>query len=163
MCEKRYLHEMPSSFMLVFSNYAQSTVAAAANIGIFSWTNIEGTYWLAKAMFYFSLSLSLWGVITSAQQTSVVRTLWARHDDQHQLRLKARVILRCNEASYQSKQRHRSFAELNMLYVWQCPLMLMSYGWATLLVGLTLHVCSPLIPHRGEHGRKVISFNSNMR
>ena len=140
---------------MTLSDEPQCTVAAAANIGIFSWTNIPGTYWLAKAMFYFSLSLSLWGVITSAQQQSVVRTLWARHDDQNQLHLKARVILRCPEKGHQTKQRRKSFAEINMLYVWQCPLMLMSYGWATLLVGLTLHVCSPLIPHSGNHERKV--------
>ena len=108
-------------------------------------------------MFYFSLSLSLWGVITSAQQTSVVRTLWARDNNQHQLRLKAEVILRSKiTAGLKTEKRRKSFAELNMLYVWQCPLMLMSYGWATLLVGLTLHVCSPLIAPRGEHEREVL-------
>lgn len=33
----------------------------------------------------------------------------------------------------------------NIIYVWQCPLMLMAWAWGSLLVGLTLHVCSPLI------------------
>ena len=106
-------------------------------------------------MFYFSLSLSLWGVITSAQQRSVVRTLSPVHDDQQQLRLKAQVILRHKVAGSHFRGRSKSFAELNMLYVWQCPLMLMSYGWGTLLVGLTLHVCSPLISHHGRNERKV--------
>ena len=42
-----------------------------------------------------------------------------------------------------------------MLYVWQCPLMLMSYGWAALILGLTLYVCAPLIDYQGEGKRKV--------
>ena len=45
-----------------------------------------------------------------------------------------------------------------MLYVWQCPLMLMSYSWATLLIGLTLHVCAPLISDRAQNGQKVAIF-----
>ena len=134
----------------------QSTLAAIADISVFSWTDIGATYWLATALFYFSLSLSLWAVILSTQQKSVTRTLSVYQDDAAQLRLKAQVILRIPDGRARAGKA-RTFAELNMLYVWQCPLMLMSYGWATLLLGLTLHVCSPLIPYSGHDKRKVPS------
>lgn len=101
---------------------------------------MQAAYWLARALFYLSLSLSLWAIVTSAQQASVIRILsaegrpgWACHSVQVILRRKA------------GGTAHRTFAELNMLYVWQCPMMLMAHGWATLLLALTLHVCSPLI------------------
>lgn len=134
----------------------QSTLAAIADISVFSWTDIGDTYWLATALFYFSLSLSLWAVILSTQQKSVTRTLSVYQDDAAQLRLKVQVILRIPDGRARAG-KGRSFAELNMLYVWQCPLMLMSYGWATLLLGLTLHVCSPLIRYSGHDKRKVRS------
>lgn len=64
------------------------------------------------------------------------------------------IILRF-PAGREHLDRNRTFAELNMLYVWQCPLMLMSYGWATLVLGITLHVCAPLIDYNGDEKRKV--------
>ena len=104
-------------------DFVQSTIAAAANIGIFSWTDFHESYWLAVAMLYFSLLLSLWGVITAAQHKSIIRALSVSPGDLQQLLLKTQVILRDKSAGVQGSRRSRSFAELNMLYVWQCPLM----------------------------------------
>jgi len=111
---------------------------------------MDDSYWLARALFYFSLSLSLWAVIASAQQFSVIHAFPPGTDHQDT----ARVILRRSVNRTVSLTR-RSFAELNMLYVWQVPLMQISYAWGALLVALTLHVCSPLIQHDQEDGRKV--------
>lgn len=117
---------------------------------------MQGAYWLARALFFFSLSLSLWAVVTAAQQASIVRTLQVTGHE----RQTASVILRRRQKGSGGGGSGRSFAELNMLYVWQCSLMLMAYGWATLLVALTLHVCSPLIRHDADSGRKVSSLNA---
>lgn len=136
------------------------------DISVFSWTDIGDIYWLAAAFFYSSLSLSLWAVILAAQQKSVTRTLVVNEDiSARLLKLKLRIILRIpdqqdsvekgEEEVEDRRTRRRTFAELNMLYVWQCPLMLMSYGWATMVLGLTLYVCSPLIAHASRDRRKV--------
>jgi hypothetical protein len=143
---------------------AQSTLAAIADLSVFSWTDIGNTYWLAAAFFYFSLSLSLWAVVLSAQQKSVTRTLEVKADDDAQrLWLKVQVILRIPENVQSRKGSRQTFAEWNMLYVWQCPLMMMSYGWATLLLGLTLQVCSPLITYSGHEKRKVSQISNRHR
>ena len=134
----------------------QSTIAAVANISIFSWSGIEFTYWLATAMIYFSLLLSLWSLITAAQQKSVIHALPTSHRDPSQFRKTAQIILRRPNSNPRIDTSRRTFAEWNMLYVWQCPLMLMSYGWAFLLLGLTMHVCSPLIKKNGPDPRKVV-------
>ena len=113
---------------------------------------MQGAYWLARALFYFSLSLSLWAMMTSAQQASIARVL-SVNGEAHSLEHTAEIILRRRRRP--QGKRGRSFAELNMLYVWQCPLMLMAYGWGTLLIALTLHVCSPLIEKDPDNGRLV--------
>ena len=33
----------------------------------------------------------------------------------------------------------------NMVYIWQVPIMLMTYAWVTFFLAMTLHVCTPLI------------------
>lgn len=109
-------------------------------------------------MIYFSLLLSLWSLITGAQQKSVIHAVPIAHRDPAQNRQTANFILRRPPTRRGSR---RTFAELNMLYVWQCPLMLMSYGWAFLLLGITMHVCSPLIERSGPDPRKVIRAPGN--
>jgi hypothetical protein len=45
---------------------------------------------------------------------------------------------------------------LNMLYIWQSPMMLMSYSWVAFILALTLHVLTPLIRgHTWGSGTKV--------
>jgi hypothetical protein len=135
------------------TNVLQSAAAAAAIIGIFSWNELQGAYWLARSLFYFSLSLSLWALITAAQQASIVHTLTVEGDDAEIDRTVQIILRRKKGAGHVAKR----FAELNMLYVWQCPLMLMAYGWALLLVALTLHVCSPLIHNDQDNARQVLT------
>ena len=136
------------------TDFVQSTVAAAGVIGIFSWNEVAETFWVARALFYLSLSLSIWAVLASAQHTSVIHALPMSSSRRAQLRQTASVILRHHRVTTHSNTR-KSFAELNMLFVWQVPLMLMSYAIVTLLIALTLHVCSPLIGSSENSGRKV--------
>ncbi|KAI9767281.1 MAG: hypothetical protein M1839_004547 [Geoglossum umbratile] len=46
-----------------------------------------------------------------------------------------------------------------MLYIWQCPMMLMAYSWITFALALTLYICTPFITHQpwGD-GQKIAIF-----
>ena len=136
----------------------KGALSAGAVIGIFSWTNVPTTYWLAQALFYSSLSLSVWAVIIASQQTTLLNAI--RPTDKLQLEevySTAQIILRFKtdpddiegyaSAYYRGPEAlgKKGWTARNIIYVWQCPLMLMSWAWGTLLVGLTLHVCAPLI------------------
>ncbi|KAI4158261.1 MAG: hypothetical protein LQ342_007596 [Letrouitia transgressa] len=55
-------------------------ILAAAVIGSFSWDNITEPYWLASALWYSSLVLSILGVMISAQQVSILELLGVRRN-----------------------------------------------------------------------------------
>lgn len=40
---------------------------------------------------------------------------------------------------------HSGIPDLNMMYIWQAPLMLMSWSWVSYALGLTLWVASPAL------------------
>jgi len=100
------------------------------------------------------LLLSLSAVVTAAQQKLVIEALLITSGLPELERTK-QIILRCDstkdddEKSNKSSQTEWSFAAKNMLYVWQCPTMFMSYAWLTFLVALSVHVCTPLIRSSG--------------
>jgi hypothetical protein len=35
-----------------------------------------------------------------------------------------------------------------MIFVWQSPMMLMSWSWVTFLLALTIYICTPFIQHQ---------------
>ena len=123
-------------------------------MAVFSWTSIEKCSWVARALWYCSLSLSIWAIITSAQHGNLLKSLPQVSSTQPTLRRDLDYIL---EAIFHHPRRqhwtgHRDgpVSSLGithgiMLFVWQCPMMLMSYAWATFLIALTLYVCTPLI------------------
>ncbi|KAI1617376.1 hypothetical protein EDD36DRAFT_479267 [Exophiala viscosa] len=45
-----------------------------------------------------------------------------------------------------------------MIYIWQCPVMLMSWSWLTFLLALTLHVVAPLAAREKQNDRNVALF-----
>jgi hypothetical protein len=146
---------------IVSDTSLKSTVSAAAVIGVFSWPAIEDGYWLATGLWHCSLLLSIWAGISSAQQGwLLVRMppLQAESASQADLRLVLRSVLRqavdgslpvCDLSGHVSGKEK---IDWNMVYIWQVPIMLMSYAWATFFLALTLHICTPLI-EGGEWGR----------
>lgn len=59
-----------------------------------------------------------------------------------------------------TKQRPIS---LRMLWVWQCPAMLMSYSWVFFLIGYALYILSPVFdPTHSEVSWKVSSHDENI-
>lgn len=58
-------------------------------------------------------------------------------------------------ASVHAKIEPRRISK-RMLWVWQCPTMLMNYSWVFFLVGYALHVLSPVFsPWQAEVSSKV--------
>ena len=123
-------------------------------MAVFSWTSIEKCSWVARALWYCSLSLSIWAIITSSQQGNLLRSLPSVSRTQETSRQDLDYILEAilHRSKSQDLGRHRGGAggsfgvsHYVMLCVWQCPMMLMSYAWATFLIALTVYVCTPLI------------------
>jgi len=143
-----------------------STLCAAADIGIFSWPEIPTTYWVSRGLFYTSLSLSVWAIMTAAQQSAVIATFpEIEIRDRQGLRDIARVIIRSNvfsdpdPTSREAKMR-QTITAASIEFVWQCPLMLMSWAWVSFLFGLTLHVLRPFIRREkwGDNHKVAILF-----
>ena len=161
-----YVHSV-APFVLVHSlNLTtlrfQCAVLAAAVIGAFSWSSAFGAYWLAPALWYCSLVLSILGMMLAAQQIAVVQLLEARRSHVDARSIKPHVDrylpLMLTEIRQQSSEtelqmdgnapvRQRK-PRWKMVFIWQCPMMFMSYSLCSFLSGLTIYVCTPLI--RGE-------------
>lgn len=133
---------------------------AAAVIGSFSWATLAEAYWLASALWYSGLVLSILGILMSAQQASVLEILGGRlKNDQSQecirfIRRYLRFLLReiydvdTGNMSGNSLSIGTWTVRWKMVFVWQCPAMFMSYSACFYLAGLTIYVCTPFI--RGD-------------
>ena len=131
----------------------QSTMSAAAVIGVFSWSNIGESYWLARLCWYCSFWLSIFSLLSSTQN----RILDQLPKDQHEiinearLQLLLRIVLtshNCHKSDLESKRTNMNYAvqsDLFMLFFWQSSFMLMSYSWAAFLVGYALYLLTPVI------------------
>lgn len=129
--------------------------------------SVDGDFWVARAMWYCSLSLSIWAIIASLQQNTLLSALPPRtvpsEVSKHDLDFVTQAILkRPPHSSLPTNSRESPIppgpASWAMLYVWQSPLMLMSYAWVMFLIALTLHVCTPLIEkHKWGNDTKACS------
>ena len=144
----------------------QSTLSAAANIGAFSWQSIQNSMWVVFSMWYLSLVLAILSLITAAQHSALIHTLMGRDDSfllSGNVNIRnSRAILKLvsidgkkgpassTDTSGSSKRKtnndsaDKTRPSLKMIYIFQNPLMLMAYSWVTFIVGLALHVISPL-------------------
>jgi hypothetical protein len=135
----------------------KSTVSAAAVIGVFSWPGIEDGYWLATSLWYCCLLLSICAGISSAHQSwlllampSLSAELASHSDLAHVLRavLKQSVHVSLPVRESSDGADGKEHIDWNMVYIWQVPIMFMTYAWGTFVAALSLHVCRPL-----SHGR----------
>ena len=117
-------------------------------------------YWLASAFWYSSLVLSILGILMAAQQTSVLHLLGkpapsAVDDCLEKTNMHRFLPLILTEKRPQIPRSARSLdlgggnkkwrPRWKMVFIWQCPIMFMSYSVCFFLIGLTLFVCTPLI------------------
>ncbi|OCK80770.1 hypothetical protein K432DRAFT_416476 [Lepidopterella palustris CBS 459.81] len=121
-----------------------SSFCAGATLAVLSWIKIPDPIWVASAFWYCSLSCSIWAVITSIQQKSILDELpdqdvLTETISEYDLKRTRRVILRY--------KKRPGIAHWIMLFIWQFPSMQMSYSWCAFLAGLTVYICTPFIRH----------------
>ncbi|KAI9886617.1 MAG: hypothetical protein M1823_001596 [Watsoniomyces obsoletus] len=138
-----------------------AALSAAAVIGVFSWPTTERTVWAAKMLWNWSFFMSTFSLVGSAP-TRLLQHLPndanMTYDEQH---LPNEANMKYNQRQFkialnlflQPSEQHGNSTDSNaanrhicrrMLWVWQCPAMLMSYSWIFFLLGYALHVLSPV-------------------
>lgn len=136
----------------------KSAVLAGAVIGSFSWFSITSAFWLASACWYASLVLSILAILLAAQQISVFHFLGDVSEldpksgrstfERYRSLLIENVPNNRNQSLDPEVSRFRS--KSTMVFIWQCPMMFMSYSVCLFLLGLTLVVITPLIRLRRQ-------------
>ena len=110
-----------------------------STISCLSWSNLSTTYWPGPALWYGSIILALTSIIVGAQQAMFMPDTVD------------------TEAAQEFRRRHianngsekRPEPRQIMLFVWQAPLMCLSYSIVFFLAGLTSVVLSPLAQRPG--------------
>ena len=144
--------------------YSQSAIVAGATIGAFSWNAVANAYWLALAFWYASLILSILAIMLAAQQVAVLQilgkpptSLTGGYKEKEEIRRFLPLMLSEDKPSRRRLLTGSTLGEDNssilgkwrprwkMVFVWQCPMMFLSYSISAFLLGLTLFVCTPLI------------------
>jgi hypothetical protein len=141
----------------------QSTLSAAAVLAAFSWTKLPGIYWLGELFWKCSLWLSIASLIFWVSQRLLEQlpdspdNAWDKEHLEHVLRL---ILRPCGapKAKRDAKVDPREESlptvkvtvhswELDpwMIWVWQSPMMLMSYSWVCFIIGYGLYLLTPII------------------
>lgn len=107
----------------------------ASVVSCLSWTGLDGRHWTAPAFWYCSIVLAITAVVLGAQQFMVLDNV--KPNDWKQFQRHLRV-------SDQGEWR----PERTMLYVWQSPLMALSYSMVLFMAGLLSYVISPFANKR---------------
>ena len=148
----------------------QSAILAAATIGAFSWNAVLDAYWLASAFWYSSLVLSIFGLLLASQQTAVLQLLGKpptqtlnRCEEKADVgRFLPLILTKIRSLDTESANDSYSIQKWRprwkMVFIWQCPIMFLSYSISCFLVGLTLLVCTPLIRGDGWNTASNVSF-----
>ncbi|KAI0169921.1 hypothetical protein GGR52DRAFT_487888 [Hypoxylon sp. FL1284] len=138
-----------------------ATLSGAAVIGVFSWPTAEKTIWAAKLLWNWSLFLSTFSLISSAHQR-LLRHLPKSEEDvavftdtklQLALNLFLKPAVDVTDLDVEPPLRPVSS---RMLWIWQCPMMLMSYSWVLFLVGYAVHLLTPVFdPSQADMSFKI--------
>ncbi|KAK8022094.1 hypothetical protein PG993_012861 [Apiospora rasikravindrae] len=142
-------------------------LASAAVIGVFSWPGTATSFWLCPTLWYSSLWLSIFALISSSQlrlieqlprTTEVANSLG--NEDVYRLMLSVVRRDRNNETerTLEGNLPPCFKADAALTWVWQSPVMLMSYSWVLFLVGYLCYIVTPLIPRSWEATRPIIEI-----
>ncbi|KAL2065704.1 hypothetical protein VTL71DRAFT_3374 [Oculimacula yallundae] len=158
-----------------------ATLSAAATVGTLSWPSIAFAPWPALALWYCSLLLAIFALITSNQHSALLdsaigTTISISRQETGSgpmselgknktfslpsflnpeanlpiMGTPAPEIELAHTIGLASIGKSR-WSLIKSVYIWQCPLMLMSWSWVTFLVAETLHVARPLLWTSAEH------------
>ncbi|KAK8849083.1 hypothetical protein PGQ11_015563 [Apiospora arundinis] len=140
---------------LVFVEKA-ALLSAAAVIGVFSWPGTATSFWLCPTLWYSSLFLSIFALISSSQLRLVEQLPRTTEEVALLSNEEIRRLMLCIGREDRKRTSERRLEEGNELpcfktdpiltWTWQSPMMLMSYSWLLFLVGYLCYVLTPLIP-----------------
>jgi hypothetical protein len=106
------------------NNIAKGALLAGVGSSIFSWPAIDSAPWTAKALFYASLITALVSVGSGTQQYITLS------------RIRGERLER-----FQKEVTKNKTAQSHHLYIWQMPIMLLSFSIWYLLIGLLILIC----------------------
>lgn len=117
------------------TNHPQASFCAGATLATITWTKIPDPLWIADALWFSSLTCSIWAVITSIKTKSILddipdRDLLNLNLPEMELKRAVRVIVRYKKTP--------GWGHWIMLFIWQFPSMMMSYAWCTFISGLSI-------------------------
>lgn len=135
-----------------------SGLSAAAAIAVFSWPTVENSFWLVKIFWNWSLMASIFSLISSAQQRLLREfpkdtskdadrgSSRGQPGDSSVEEIQALLDLVLSwppQGDAESKPTERPLS-FTMIWIWQTPMMLMSYAWLLFLLGYALHLLTPI-------------------
>lgn len=144
---------------------AQASLSGIAVVAVFSWSEVEDTVWVAKMLWHWSLILSIFALISSAHQR-LLRHLpsdkFQEPFDDDKIKLALNLFLsppvRPKGTNKNSSSQPTREISSRMVWMWQCPVMLMSYSWVLFLVGYGLHVLKPVFDPSQTHISKAVRY-----
>ena len=144
-------HQPPLAAEYLSDDHTQCAILAAAVIGSFSWNTVASSYWLTPAFWYCSLLFSVFGLLLASQQVAVLDLLGEprEHNVPHLTSLDLNrylpLMLRVHRARTRGGTPQIGGPRWKMIFIWQVPIMFLSYAISFFLFGLVILVCSPLI------------------
>ena len=145
---------------------SQSTISAAATIGVFSWPETTETHWGARALWFTAMTLSFFSLISSHQSRllGAIPPMSQMGTSPRDIEKAVRMItwMPCHASTKMiptstlpgSFQATLTLKNIAAIYIWQSAVMQMSWAWVMFLVGLTLHVIRILLPEQSPQGQK---------
>ncbi|OJJ00747.1 hypothetical protein ASPVEDRAFT_40283 [Aspergillus versicolor CBS 583.65] len=110
-----------------------ATVMLAVDVQCLSWPT-EDRHWTARAFWYWCTVLDVFAIGMSSQQLSILQYLESC-EVHHNLLL--------DMIAKDSKEGKHT--DSNMVYVWECPMMLLVHSMILFIVAVSVHVSYPLI------------------
>ncbi|KAI1753775.1 hypothetical protein F4782DRAFT_68040 [Xylaria castorea] len=145
-------------FELQFVQVA-GTLLSGAVIGCFSWNIRDEEHWLGPASWYCCLVLSLFAILSSSTEAFIFSSM---KSSLRPISLQSRLSMICVTENYlrevgsfestNDSERGKStdpppvrcHIRWNMVFTWQAPIMLLSYGVIAFLVGISVYIITPL-------------------
>jgi hypothetical protein len=122
---------------------------------------VADSFWVARVFLYWSLSFSFFSLISSTID-QLLEFIPAPDDETVAEKDHAAILsLLVHPKALTSEPSSESLPNVYrpkwlMVYVWQCPAMLMSWSWVLFYAGFILYILTPVIPHeRGMHDIQV--------
>ncbi|KAI0193563.1 hypothetical protein EV127DRAFT_360783 [Xylaria flabelliformis] len=159
-------------FELQFVQVA-GTLLSGAVIGCFSWNVRDEEHWLGPASLYCCLVLSLFAILSSSTEAFIFSSMKSSLPP---VPLQNRLAMICYMENYPGEtgsfaSTHdnekgksanpppvRCHIRWNMVFTWQAPIMLLSYGVIAFLVGVSLYIITPLYTNDQSLGGKPASI-----